>query len=121
VSTGFEFVPSPLSYNNEYIDAVSAQQTLRNYYYEIGLSYDRTFKSHHVGVLAQMSRENFVTGSNWPNKREDWVGRITYDYEGKYLFELMVLIMVLLNSDLNTGSIFSIVCNRFGGSQKKNL
>jgi len=65
VSTGFEFVPSPLSYNNEYIDAVSAQQTLRNYYYEIGLSYDRTFKSHHVGVLAQMSRENFVTGSNW--------------------------------------------------------
>lgn len=86
--TGFEFVSTPLTYADEYIDASSAEQTLRNVYYEIGLTYNRTFKSHRIGALALMSRENFVTGSNWPGKREDWVGRITYDYEGKYLFEM---------------------------------
>jgi TonB-linked SusC/RagA family outer membrane protein len=86
-TTGFEFVPTPLEYRNEYIDNSAAQQTLRNLYYEVGLNYTRKFDSHRIGALALMSRENFVTGSNWPNKREDWVGRVTYDFEGKYLFE----------------------------------
>jgi TonB-linked SusC/RagA family outer membrane protein len=85
--TGFEFVPTPLEYRDEYIDGGAAQQTLRNFYYEAGFTYNRKFHSHRVGALALFSRENFVTGSRWPNKREDWVGRVTYDYEGKYLFE----------------------------------
>ena len=88
VTTGFEFVPTPLGYTNEYIDASAAEQTLRNVYYEFGLTYSRKFNSHRIGALALMSREDFVTGSNWPNKREDWVGRITYDYESKYLLEV---------------------------------
>jgi len=87
VTTGFDFVPTPLTYTNEYIDVSAANQTLRNFYYELGLSYNRIYKEHHFGALALVSRENFVTGSNWPNKREDWVGRITYDYGGKYLLE----------------------------------
>jgi TonB-linked SusC/RagA family outer membrane protein len=87
VSVGFEFVPTPLVYTNEFINSSTAQQTLRNFYYEAGFNYNRTFNSHRIGALALFSRENFVTGSDWPNKREDWVGRVTYDYEGKYLFE----------------------------------
>lgn len=87
-TTGLEFVPMPLTYTNEYIDAGAAEQTQRNLYYEIGFSYNRKFKAHRISVLALMSRENFVTGNNWPNKREDWVGRVTYDFESKYLFEM---------------------------------
>jgi len=87
-NTGFDFVPTPLTYTNEYIDISSANQTLRNFYYELGFSYNRTYKAHRFGALALVSRENFVTGSNWPNKREDWVGRVTYDYGGKYLLEV---------------------------------
>jgi TonB-linked SusC/RagA family outer membrane protein len=82
--TGFDFVPTPLTYTNE----IPISNVLRNIYYEFGLMYNRTFNSHRVGAMALMSRENFVTGNNWPSKREDWVSRITYDYKGKYLFEL---------------------------------
>jgi TonB-linked SusC/RagA family outer membrane protein len=34
-----------------------------------------------------MNREKYTQGSAFPNYREDWVGRVTYNYDGRYLFE----------------------------------
>ncbi|WP_294083340.1 SusC/RagA family TonB-linked outer membrane protein [Proteiniphilum sp. UBA5384] len=82
-TTGFEPMPSPLTYSLETVES----DVLRNIYYEFGFTFDRTFDSHRIGALMLMSRENFVTGDDWPSKREDWVSRVTYDYQGKYLFE----------------------------------
>jgi TonB-linked SusC/RagA family outer membrane protein len=38
--------------------------------------------------MAMFSRDQSETGSNWPHKREDWVGRITYDYNQRYFIEM---------------------------------
>ncbi len=56
-------------------------------YYQFSLNYDRTFGNHSVGALALMSRQETTVGSNFTRYREDWVGRITYDYQKIYLFE----------------------------------
>ena len=85
---GFDFYPDPLSYSTEYMNASTASQTRRNLYYELSLSYNRHFGSHNISALALFSRQEYATGSVWPSKREDWVGRVTYDYEGKYLAEV---------------------------------
>jgi TonB-linked SusC/RagA family outer membrane protein len=34
-----------------------------------------------------MNREEYAQGSMFPRYREDWVGRLTYNYDGKYLIE----------------------------------
>lgn len=83
----YEFVPGDLEYKNEYINSQAANQTMRNIYYELGFTYNRKLGDHNIGALATMNRQYYVMGSSWPSKREDWVGRITYDYAGKYLFE----------------------------------
>lgn len=85
---GFDFYPDPLGYTTEYMNATTANQTRRNMYYEVSLSYNRRFGVHNLGALALFSRQEYATGSAWPSKREDWVGRITYDYDGKYLAEV---------------------------------
>jgi len=64
-------------------------QVQRNTYYTISLNYKRTFAKHHnVSALALFSRQDYVMGSNFASKREDWVGRVTYDYKEKYLSEI---------------------------------
>ena len=81
---GFDFQAQPLGYSKE---SNSAGNTRRNMYYEAAINYKRSFGKHNVGGLALFSRQEQATGSAWPSKREDWVGRVTYDYDGKYLFE----------------------------------
>lgn len=82
---GFDFYPDPLGYVTE---KPSASGTKRNMYYELSLSYNRKFDEHNIGALALFSRQEYATGSSWPGKREDWVGRVTYDYAGRYLAEV---------------------------------
>jgi hypothetical protein len=81
---GFDYVAAPLSYTNE---EIKAGKTRRLTYYEFALNYKRSFGKHNIGGLALFSRQEGATGSNWLSKREDWVGRLTYDFDGKYLFE----------------------------------
>lgn len=82
---GFGWVKQPNTYNSE---SVSLKNAERNLYYEMALRYNRTFGVHNVTALSMFSRQFAETGSNWPEKREDWVGRFTYDYDSRYLLEM---------------------------------
>lgn len=84
-SNGFDFYPEPLGYT---VESPTSAGTQRNLYYEMALNYKRSFGKNDVEALALFSREQNATGSNWPSKREDWVGRVKYEYDGKYLFEM---------------------------------
>jgi len=84
-ANGFDFYPTPLGYTTE---SPMSAQTRRNLYYELALNYKRIFGQHLLEALALFSREQNATGSNWPSKREDWVGRIKYEYGAKYLLEV---------------------------------
>lgn len=83
-NNGFDFNATPIGYTTE---STKSSETRRNLYYELALNYKRSFGKHAVEGLALFSREQNAKGSNWPSKREDWVGRIKYEYDGKYLFE----------------------------------
>lgn len=59
----------------------------RNLLYELSLNYNQDFGKHNVGAMALVSRQIKASGSMFPSYREDWVGRITYAFNKKYLFE----------------------------------
>jgi TonB-linked SusC/RagA family outer membrane protein len=66
-------------------------------YYEMSLNYDRAFGKHNVSALGLFNRQqkNQTTGSSttipdFPYYNEGLVGRATYDYNRKYLFEVNV-------------------------------
>jgi TonB-linked SusC/RagA family outer membrane protein len=82
---GFGWAELPLGYSPEEVKLGNAERTL---YYELKMDYVRSFDFHNVGAMTMFSRREHEKGSDWPGKREDWVGRITYDYAGRYLLEM---------------------------------
>ena len=81
---GFDIFPTPLGYNSETVSSGTQQ----NLYYEGSINYNRKFGKNSVGVLGLFSRQEAVTGIAWPVKRENWVTRLTYNYDEKYLAEV---------------------------------
>lgn len=59
----------------------------RRMFYSAQINYGQTFGRHEIGVLGLFSREQQATGNMFPRYREDWVGRLTYNYAHRYLFE----------------------------------
>jgi TonB-linked SusC/RagA family outer membrane protein len=64
----------------------------RQLFYQFSTNYKRKFGKHAVTGLVLMNRQNEMaayTNVNFefPSYREDWVGRVTYNYNDKYLFE----------------------------------
>jgi TonB-linked SusC/RagA family outer membrane protein len=68
---------------------ISSGATFRKLYYQLALNYDRRFADvHNLSVLALMSREEYGQGSVMKTYREDWVGRLTYDYASRYFLDV---------------------------------
>lgn len=84
-STNFGWEPSELNYSSEAIDVSFVKNTL---YLEASLNYARDFGKHGITALALFSRQKSEVGSDWAKKREDWVARVTYDYNKKYFAEV---------------------------------
>lgn len=82
--TNFDYYGRATTYSTE---SPSSGNIRRQLYYQFSLNYDRSFGDHNVGALALMSRQETTVGSNFTRYREDWVGRVTYDYQKIYLFE----------------------------------
>ena len=59
----------------------------RRMMYQFQLSYARKFGKHNVTAMGLMKRERYARGSMFPNYREDWVFRTTYDYASRYFLE----------------------------------
>lgn len=84
-AAGFGWIEQPTGFN---ASDGKADDTKRNLYYEIRLNYGRTFGLHDLTGTAVFSRQEEVKGSNWPGKREDWIGRLTYNYDRRYFLEV---------------------------------
>lgn len=65
----------------------SSIPVIRRLTYQAQLDYAREFGKHGVTAMGVFKREEFAQGSMFPNYREDWVARLTYDYDGRYLLE----------------------------------
>lgn len=59
----------------------------RRLFYQGKVDWIRSFGLHDVAVTGVMNREEYASGSEFGRFREDWIGRITYNYDTRYLFE----------------------------------
>lgn len=81
--------PPSASYDNLLVGGFG-----RNFYYEAALNYARSFGKHNVTALGLFSRsaDEGLMGHHSvlikiPERREDYVGRLTYNWAERYLFE----------------------------------
>jgi len=86
--------------SNEYQGGKPVQATYddfrgysRRLFYQFSTEYKRKFKKHNVSALALMNRQTEIntgaaTAFDFPSYREDWVGRVTYAYNERYLLEV---------------------------------
>lgn len=56
-------------------------------YYEISLNYNQSFGDHDLGGMALFQRRKRKYKAAFPNYEEGWVGRVTYGFKKRYLFE----------------------------------
>jgi TonB-linked SusC/RagA family outer membrane protein len=59
-------------------------------YYEASILYARSFGKHRITALALFNRTENRQEAQFPFLNEAWVGRTTYDFNNKYLFEFNV-------------------------------
>lgn len=62
----------------------------RDLYYEFGFNYSNSFKDHNITAMALMNRQQKNSGTDFAYYNEALVGRGTYDFKRKYLFEFNV-------------------------------
>ncbi|MFA5329440.1 MAG: TonB-dependent receptor [Prolixibacteraceae bacterium] len=60
----------------------------RRFFYQAQLNYARQFGKHDVAVTGVFNREQYASGSEFPNFRENWIGRATYNYDNRYYTEV---------------------------------
>jgi len=59
-------------------------------YYEVSANYARTFGKHNISALGLFNRQERNREVQFPYYNEGLVGRVTYDYNRKYLFEFNI-------------------------------
>ncbi|MDD4922725.1 MAG: SusC/RagA family TonB-linked outer membrane protein, partial [Bacteroidales bacterium] len=94
----FDWVPLPVNYlaesfgsfNGDGLDywGQSSPLPYRRLSYQVKMDWTRKFDKHDLALTALMNREEYASGSEFPRYREDWVGRATYNYDDRYLFEV---------------------------------
>ncbi len=80
---GYDWTLGENSYGTEAVNLNVDRSVL----YEFSLNYNRDFNKHTIGGLALVNRQITARGSEFASYREDWVGRVTYSYDRRYLFE----------------------------------
>lgn len=83
-TSDYEFTPNPWTLTDYILDDSKRERRTN---YELSLNYKREFGEHAVSALALFKREQYAGGSMFPIFREDWVGRVTYNYASKYFIE----------------------------------
>ena len=83
-SNQFDWIIRPWNITQEELTS----DVLRRMMYQFQINYARKFGLHNVGALALVKREEYAKGNMFKTYREDWVARLTYDYDTRYLFDI---------------------------------
>jgi len=82
----FDFVVQPWTLNSMQVQNNSRMRRLN---YELSFNYSRIFtERHNVTALFLLKREEFAIGNMFPRFREDWVGRVTYNFDSRYFIDV---------------------------------
>jgi TonB-linked SusC/RagA family outer membrane protein len=85
-NTRFGYVQPPWRLEDSQIEN---GQRRRQLVYDASFNYNKTFgEKHNVTGLFLVRRQEAATGSEFPRFREDWVGRVTYNYDSRYFLDV---------------------------------
>ncbi|WP_080904680.1 TonB-dependent receptor [Parabacteroides sp. Marseille-P3160] len=87
----YDWIMRPWTIRAEGINSANWDGTIpvtRRLMYQLQLNYARRFGLHNVSAMGIFKREEYANGNMFKNYREDWVSRLTYDYDSRYLLEL---------------------------------
>lgn len=83
-SSDYDYAPAPWTIS----DFTVGSSKIRLIDYEAAINYVRSFNDkHNVGALFLFKRQEYANGNMFPEYNEDWVFRVTYDYDKRYLIE----------------------------------
>jgi TonB-linked SusC/RagA family outer membrane protein len=68
-------------------DAMQNNSTRRQKVYQVQVNHSARIGKHNITEMGLFMRNENASGSSWANYREDWVGRITYNYASRYFAE----------------------------------
>jgi len=68
-------------------DAMQNNLTRRQKVYQVQVNHSAKIGRHNITEMGLFMRNENASGSSFANYREDWVGRITYNYANKYFAE----------------------------------
>jgi TonB-linked SusC/RagA family outer membrane protein len=74
-------------------DAISLSKSMQTSYYmnyQLSANYDRTFGAHTVTAMFTHQRDNWGGGADLPYNVLGYVGRLTYNYDNRYLAEFNI-------------------------------
>lgn len=80
----FDWIPPRWNPN---VDTVINRLSYRKLFYQLQIDYARKFGSHNITAMGMFSRDKYAAGSEFEHFREDWVSRITYNYDSRYFAE----------------------------------
>ncbi|MBC6994254.1 TonB-dependent receptor [Neolewinella lacunae] len=86
-NTGYEYVEEPFIVFPEQINDAAKNRLSRSLFYQFSLNWAGSFGAHDISALGLVNRQENTLGSEFTSYREDWVSRITYAYDNRYLFE----------------------------------
>jgi TonB-linked SusC/RagA family outer membrane protein len=82
----FDYVQPPWTVGTS---EVENNQRSRQMVYDFSFNYNRSFaEKHNLSALFLVRRQEAATGSAFPRYREDWVGRVTYNYDSRYFLDI---------------------------------
>ncbi len=82
----FDFVVNPWRVGTS---SVQNGTRSRRLLYDMSLDYSRTFaEKHNVTALFLFRRQEIARGSVFPTFRENWVSRVTYNYDNRYFIDI---------------------------------
>jgi TonB-linked SusC/RagA family outer membrane protein len=84
-TSGYSYIVQPWSMDSL---IMNPNKMFRRIDYQLSLNYDHSFGKHNVTGLFLFKREEYATGSEFPHYSEDWVGRVTYNYNKTYFIEM---------------------------------
>ncbi|MCF7561570.1 TonB-dependent receptor [Sabulilitoribacter multivorans] len=84
--TRFDYVQPPWTLGTS---EVENGQRSRQMVYDFSFNYNKTIaEKHNLTALFLVRRQQSATGSQFPRYREDWVGRVTYNYDSRYFLDV---------------------------------
>ena len=88
-NTRFGYVRPPWTLGNSQVED---SQRIRRLVYDASLNYNKTFnEKHNLTGLFLVRRQESARGTGrfaFPTYREDWVGRVTYNYDKRYFLDI---------------------------------